>query len=44
MVTAPITGDREGGVYYMEILLSFIFSIMASVVAYYLCKWFDGDE
>jgi len=28
----------------LDILASFILSIMASVVAYYICKWLDGDE
>ena len=28
----------------MEILISFILSIMASVIAYYICKWLDGDD
>jgi len=27
-----------------EVFISFILSIMASVVAYYICKWLDGDE
>ena len=39
----PDTGDRKG-VYHMDILLSFILSVLASVVAYYLCKWFDREE
>ena len=25
-------------------LISFVVSVMASVVAYYICKWLDGDE
>lgn len=39
----PDTGDRKG-VHAMEILSSFIISVLASVAAYYLCKWLDGDE
>jgi hypothetical protein len=27
-----------------EVFISFILSIMASVVAYYIGKWLDGDE
>ena len=27
-----------------EILLSFILSVMASVVGYYICKWLDGKK
>lgn len=25
-------------------LISFLLSVMASVVAYYICKWLDGDK
>ena len=32
------------GVFHVEILVSFLLSVMASVVAYYLCKWLDSDE
>ena len=39
----PDTGDRKG-VQSMEMLLSFFISVLASVVAYYLCKWLDEDE
>ena len=38
----PVNGkggdDRMG-----EILLAFIISVMAGIVAYYICKWLDGD-
>ena len=27
-----------------ELLTSFFLSVLASVVAYYICKWLDGDE
>lgn len=43
MCYRPYTGDREG-VCSMGIFHSFMISVLASVVAYYLCKWFDGDE
>lgn len=39
----PNTGDRKG-VDHVETLLSFILSVLASVAAYYLCKWLDEDE
>lgn len=32
--------QQKGGVYIMD-LLSFILSITASVVAYFICKWLD---
>jgi len=28
----------------MEGLLSFVFSVLASVAAYYICKWLDGEN
>lgn len=31
------------GVSAIETLTSFIVSVMASVAAYYICKWLDGD-
>ena len=34
---------QEGGV-CLEILLSFLISVMASVTAYYICKWPDRDD
>lgn len=32
------------GVNYVELFISFIISVMASIVAYYVCKWLDSDE
>ena len=32
--------QQEGGV-CMELLTTFIFSVMASVAGYYICKWVD---
>ena len=32
------------GVCQLDILSSFLLSVMASVVAYYICKWLDGDQ
>ena len=38
----PATG---GGVVYMEYLaISFLISCLASIAAYYVCKWLDGDK
>lgn len=36
----PYTWFQEGGEPVSEIL-AFITSVMAKIVAYYLCKWFD---
>ena len=40
-VTAPILATGRGG--SVNILLSFAISVLASVIAYYLCKWLDGE-
>ena len=38
----PATG---GGVVYMEYLaISFLISCLASIAAYYVCEWLDGDK
>ena len=42
LLPSPIPVQEGGAV--MEVLASFILSVMASVVAYYICKWFDGEE
>ena len=34
--------EQKGGALFMDILSSFMLSIMASVIAYYICKWLDG--
>ena len=37
--------QQKGGVSLMEeILTSFLISVIASVVGYYICKWLDRDE
>ena len=34
--------QRKGGGHYLEhIIVSFLISVMASVVGYYICKWLD---
>jgi hypothetical protein len=37
----PATG---GGVIMLEYIISFIVSVVAGIVAYYICKWLDGDN
>ena len=39
----PYTGT-ERGCATMSIFSSFLLSVLASVVAYYICKWLDGDK
>ncbi len=28
----------------MEMFITFLISVMASVVGYFICKWLDGDD
>ena len=32
---------QEGGVLSMDTILSFMLSILAGVITYYICKWLD---
>lgn len=34
---------QEGGV-SVDDLISFLVSVMASIVAYYICKWLNDDK
>lgn len=40
----PPTLAQEGGEFILYYLISFIISVAASVVAYYICKWLDRDD
>lgn len=33
-----------GGGVNMEVVFSFFVSVMSGIVAYYICKWLDGDN
>jgi len=33
-----------GGGVFIDIIISFLVSVMAGVVAYYICKWLDSDN
>ena len=35
--------QQEGGG-LMDLAISFFLSVVASVIAYYICKWLDGEE
>ena len=35
--------EQKGGVLLLDTILSFMLSILASVIAYYVCKWLDGE-
>jgi len=43
VLSFPYTDDRKG-VISMELHISFVVSIMASIIAYYICKWLDGKR
>lgn len=42
-VVAPILATERGGV-PVETIFSFLVSVMASIVAYYVCKWLDRND
>ena len=44
LVLPPPIQVQKGGCSRMDPILSFYLSVMASVVAYYICKWLDGDD
>ena len=35
--------QQEGGG-VLDLLIAFLVSVVASVVAYYICKWLDGED
>ena len=43
MLNAVDSFQREGGV-SMDLIISFVLSVIASVAAYYICKWLDSEE
>lgn len=40
---SPQSGNGKG-VCQLDLLVSFYISITASIIAYYICKWLDGDK
>lgn len=42
-VVAPNLATERGCV-ILEIIISFLVSVAASIVGYYACKWLDGDD
>lgn len=43
MLYAVDSFRREGGD-PMEMVVSFLLSIIASITAYYICKWLDSEK
>ena len=35
---------QRKGVSILDYILTFLVSVLASVVSYYICKWLDGDK
>ena len=35
---------QQKGVSILDYILTFLVSVLASVVSYYICKWLDGDK
>jgi membrane protein DedA with SNARE-associated domain len=40
---SPYTAQRKGGA-HMDLLLTFLISVVASVVGYYICKWLGRND
>lgn len=36
--------SSRGEVIVLEIRSTFVVSVMASVISYFICKWLEGDE
>ena len=36
--------QQKGGVGLIALLVSFLVSVLASIVGCYVCKWLDGDD
>lgn len=35
---------QKGGLTLFDLIISFVLSVVASVIAYYICKWLDGED
>ena len=44
IVELPPLDRYRKGVYIMNLFGSFIVSVAASIVAYYICRWLSGDK
>lgn len=42
MVTPRLLRKKGGDI--IDLVISFILSVLASIVAYYICKWLDEEE
>ena len=44
LITFIVTVAAGGEVYMENLAVSFLVTFMASIAAYYVCKWLDGDK
>ena len=42
MLSSPILDSERGCI--VQYISAFIISVLASIVAYYICKWMDGGD
>ena len=40
----PLLQQKGGGMLMDELLTTFLVSVLAGVVSYYICKWLDGEQ
>ena len=40
----PLYWYQEGGVFLLEILVSFLVAVTAGAACHYIIKWLDSDE
>lgn len=38
---SPLEMQQRGGDSVMDLIIAFLISVLVSIVAYYICKWFD---
>jgi len=43
-VVIPQSGNRKGVNIMCDIITAFLVSVMASIAAYYICKWLDRND
>lgn len=39
-----LSNSRQKGSDTLDVVFTFIVSVMAGVVSYYICKWLEGDK
>ena len=44
MFKLPPPNRQRKGVRHLDFITSFLISVLASVIAYYICKWLDREN